>query len=100
MFHVIVRMEAKAEKAAALVELATYNSGRSRKEPGNLRFDVMRQNDNPLRFALYEVYRDEAAFKAHQQTEHYARWRREIDDLLAAPRTSDKFASVAPEPYA
>ena len=100
MFHVIVLMEAKAEKVGALVELATHNSGCSRKEPGNLRFDVMRQVDNPLRFALYEVYRDEAAFKAHQQTEHYARWRREIDDLLAAPRTSDKFATVAPEPYA
>ena len=100
MYHVIVRMEAKADKVGALVELATYNSGCSRMEPGNLRFDVMRQNDNALRFALYEVYRDESAFRAHQQTEHYARWRREIDDLLAAPRTSDKFATVAPEPYA
>ncbi|HXX92966.1 MAG TPA: antibiotic biosynthesis monooxygenase [Planctomycetota bacterium] len=100
MYHVIVRMEAKPEKAAQLLELATYNSGCSRQEPGNVRFDVLRQNDQPLRFALYEVYRDEAAFKAHQQTEHYARWRREIDALLAAPRTSDKFSSVAPEPYA
>jgi autoinducer 2-degrading protein len=100
MYHVIVRMEAKPEKVGALLELATYNSGCSRKEPGNLRFDVLRQNDQPHRFALYEVYRDETAFKAHQQTEHYARWRREIDDLLAAPRTSDKFATVAPEPYA
>ena len=100
MYHVVVRMEAKAEKAEALVELATYNSGCSRKEPGNLRFDVMRQADNPLRFALYEVYKDEAAFKAHQQTEHYARWRREIDALLAAPRSSDKFTTVAPNPYA
>ena len=100
MYHVVVRMEAKAEKAEALVELATYNSGCSRKERGNLRFDVMRQADNPLRFALYEVYKDEAAFKAHQQTEHYARWRREIDALLAAPRSSDKFTTVAPNPYA
>ena len=100
MFHVVVRMEAKLETAEALMELATYNSGCSRKEPGNLRFDVLRQVDNPLRFALYEVYRDEAGFKAHQQTEHYARWRREIDDLLAAPRSSDKFNTLAPNPYA
>jgi len=100
MYHVVVRMEAKPEKAEALMELATYNSGCSRKEPGNLRFDVLRQVDHPLRFALYEVYRDEAGFKAHQQTEHYARWRREIDDLLAAPRSSDKFTTLAPNPYA
>lgn len=100
MYHVVVRMEARPERVDALVELATYNSGCSRKEPGNVRFDVLRQVDNPLRFALYEVYKDEAGFKAHQQTEHYARWRREIDGLLAAPRTSDKFTTVAPDPYA
>ena len=100
MFHVVVRMEAKPEKVDALLELATYNSAQSRKEPGNVRFDVIRQLDNPLRFALYEVYRDDTAFKAHQGTEHYARWRREIDALLAQPRTSDKFSTVAPDPYA
>jgi autoinducer 2-degrading protein len=100
MFHVVVRMEAKPDRVQALIELATYNSGCSRKEPGNLRFDVIRQTDHPLRFALYEVYRDEEAFKAHQQTEHYARWKREVEGLLAAPRTSDRFSTVAPAPYA
>jgi autoinducer 2-degrading protein len=100
MYHVIVRLEAKPETLESLIELATYNSGCTRKEPGNLRFDVIRQADNPLRLALYEVYRDEAGFKAHQQTEHYARWRREIDALLASPRSSDKFTTLAPHPYA
>ena len=42
----------------------------------------------------------EAAFKAHQQTEHYARWKREIEDHCAVPRSSDKFSTVFPVPYA
>jgi len=30
-------------------------------EPGCLRFDVLRDNDDPLKFYFYEVYQDEAA---------------------------------------
>jgi len=100
MFHVVVRIEVKRERLEDFLALVRDDFTGTRKEPGNLRFDVLRQNDNPLKFALYEVYRDEDAFKAHQQTPHYARWRSGIEALCAAPRTSDKFASVLPDPYA
>jgi autoinducer 2-degrading protein len=100
MYHVVVRIDVKPEKVQDFIELATFNSRNSRQEPGNLRFDVIQQVDNPLRFALYEVYKDEAGFKSHQATEHYARWRREIDGLCSTPRSSDKFNTIAPAPYA
>jgi autoinducer 2-degrading protein len=96
MYAVIVRMEARPDKVEALVALATHNAAESRKEPGNLQFDFLRTVDNPLKFALVEVYRDEAAFKEHQKTAHYARWKNEIGDLLAQPRVSDKFEVIAP----
>jgi (4S)-4-hydroxy-5-phosphonooxypentane-2,3-dione isomerase len=100
MYHVVVRMKARPDKADALVELASFNSRNSRQEPGNLRFDVIRGTTDPLSFALYEVYQDEEAFKAHQQTTHYARWKAEIDGLLAEPRQSERYLTVAPQPYA
>ena len=100
MFHVVVRIEVKPEKLESFLELVNVDAVGTRKEPGNVRFDVLRLADQPLKFALYEVYRDEAAFKAHQQTEHYARWRREIEALQDLPRTSDKFTTVDPSPYA
>jgi len=100
MFHVVVRIEVKPEKLESFLELVNVDAVGTRKEPGNVRFDVLRLADQPLKFALYEVYRDEAAFKAHQQTEHYARWRREIEALQAVPRTADKFTTVDPAPYA
>ncbi len=100
MHIVMVRMEARPEKVSQLVELATFNSMNSRREPGNVRFDVLRSVEDPNRFALYEVYRDEEAFKAHQQTPHYARWKTEVGDLLAAPRTSEKYANLRPDPWA
>jgi quinol monooxygenase YgiN len=43
------------------------------KEPGVIQFEVGRSNDNPNVFALWEVYRDEAAVAAHQATEHFKR---------------------------
>ena len=70
-----------------------FNAAHSRKEPGCLKFDVLRSVDNPLLFRLHEVYADEAAFAAHQQTAHYARWKNEIAGLLSAPRQSEKFVA-------
>jgi quinol monooxygenase YgiN len=54
------------EQAAASLE----------REPGCLRFDVCEVVDDPSRFVLYEIYADAAAYEAHGQTEHFARWSR------------------------
>jgi quinol monooxygenase YgiN len=43
------------------------------KEAGVIQFEVGRSNDNPNAFALWEVYRDQAAFEAHRATEHFKR---------------------------
>ncbi len=45
-----------------------------RDEPGCLRFDVLRDDEDPLKFYFYEVYRDKAAQQAHRQTPHFAAW--------------------------
>jgi (4S)-4-hydroxy-5-phosphonooxypentane-2,3-dione isomerase len=43
-------------------------------EPGCIRFDVLRDNDDPLKFYFYEIYKDEAAQAAHRQMPHFAEW--------------------------
>ena len=43
----------------------------SRKEAGVVRFEVARSREHPNVFALWEVYRDEAALEAHKETEHF-----------------------------
>lgn len=45
----------------------------SRAEPGVISFDVARGVDQPNDFALWEVYRDRAAFDAHRASDHYQR---------------------------
>lgn len=45
----------------------------SRKEDGVISFDVGRSKDQPNVFALWEVYRDNAALDAHVATDHFQR---------------------------
>src|SRR5215510_6009551 len=97
MQMIIVRLDVKPERLDDFLKLVTFNATQSRKEPGNLRFDVVRSIDSPTRFALYEVYRAEAGVKTHQATPHYARWRAEIVLMLVTPRVSEIFTSVFPE---
>jgi len=96
MFAVIVRLEVRPEKAEQFIALAGHNSRETRKEAGNLQFDVLRSPENPLKFALVEVYRDEAALREHQKTAHYARWKEEAPGLLAQPRVSEKYDVITP----
>ena len=43
------------------------------KEPGVIRFEVGRSHEKPFVFALWEVYRDQDAVKAHRGSEHFQR---------------------------
>jgi (4S)-4-hydroxy-5-phosphonooxypentane-2,3-dione isomerase len=45
----------------------------SRLEPGCIRYEANRSADDPGRFLIYEVYRDEAAQTAHEESEHFRR---------------------------
>ena len=99
MYLVCVRLEVLPEKTDAFIELATFNAKNSRKEPGNVRFDVLRSVDNPNLFRLYEAYKDEQGFLDHQKTDHYARWKAKINGLLSTPRTSEQFRNLFPEPW-
>ena len=55
--------------AAILIELRDL----SRQEPGIMQFEVARGQDRPNVFALWEVYRDDAALKAHLESDHFQR---------------------------
>lgn len=43
----------------------------SRKEAGVIQFEVGRSAENPSVFALWEVYRDQAAMDAHVASRHF-----------------------------
>jgi len=70
-----------------------------RDEPGCLRFDVLQDNSDPNHFYFYEVYRDEAAFQAHGQAPHFARWRAAAAEVLAEPASVSRCTTLFPREY-
>lgn len=60
--------------------------GSERDEPGCLRFNVLRDDQDQNVYYFYEVYRDEAALEAHRAAPHYAVWRAAADTLDGAPQ--------------
>jgi (4S)-4-hydroxy-5-phosphonooxypentane-2,3-dione isomerase len=96
MLVVHVHVHVKPESVAAFLQATIENARNSVKEPGVARFDVVQQADDPTRFTLVECYRTPEAPAAHKATAHYAQWRDAVAEMMAAPRTSVKYANVFP----
>jgi (4S)-4-hydroxy-5-phosphonooxypentane-2,3-dione isomerase len=77
VYTVIVSLKVREDRIDQFLRAIDVNSEATlRDEPGCLRFDVHRHVDDPTRFLLYEIYRDEQAFtKEHRAATHYAAWR-------------------------
>lgn len=82
------------EEAFKVASLA--NARESAKEAGIARFDVIQQVDDPSKFVLVEVYKDDGAPAAHKLTDHYNIWRETVADMMAEPRTAIKYKSLFP----
>ncbi len=63
--------EAREGEADAVAEILTRFAPEARNEPGVKLFIVHRGVANRSEFLFYELFDDEAAFAAHQQTAHF-----------------------------
>ncbi len=97
MYIVTVQLSVKPEKIDEFLKYTLDNAANARKEPGCLRFDVLRHETEAGRFFFYEVYKVPADHKAHQETEHYKRWRDNVPALLAEPRVGTRHLNVSPK---
>ena len=94
MYIVAVTIFVKPQHVNEFIAATLDNARNTRKEPGNIRFDVSRGEDDPNRFLLYEAYRAKEDFTAHQQTAHYFRWRDAATAWMSQPRQGVKHTSV------
>ncbi len=94
MYVVSVTIFVKPEFVEKFIEATLDNARNTRQEPGNIRFDVCRGDDDPNRFLLYEVYHTKEDFAQHQQNPHYFRWRDAVPEWLAQPRTAAKLRPI------
>ena len=97
MFVLTVFAHVKEEFVEAFRAATVENARESAREPGVARFDVLQQSDDPTRFALVEVYRDQGAPAKHKETPHYNAWVAKVTDMLAEPRSRVLYRSVFPD---
>jgi autoinducer 2-degrading protein len=72
------------------------NARNSLQEPGVARFDFVQQTEDPNRFSLWEVYRDDAAAAAHRASAHWARWTETVAPMMAEPRVRTWYKNISP----
>ena len=96
MYVVHVHVHVKPECVQTFAASTLENARASVQEPGIARFDVIQQQDDPMRFVLVEIYRSVEATTAHKATPHYAEWRDAVANMMAEPRTSVKYSNVFP----
>jgi autoinducer 2-degrading protein len=96
MIVICVHIRVKADIITRFVEETTVNHKESIREPGNLRFDIVQQTDDPCRFMLYEAYDSDEAAIAHKNTAHYNRWRDAVSEMMAEPRIGIRYNIVQP----
>ncbi|MGJ4882396.1 putative quinol monooxygenase [Bradyrhizobium sp. HKCCYLRH1065] len=68
---VVAQWEAKDGEADRVAEILSRFLPEAQREPGAELFLISRAKDNPAQFLFYELFRDEAAFKAHQESDHF-----------------------------
>ena len=95
MIATLVFVNVKPEHVEDFRRITVYNHDNTRLEEGNVRFDVLQSNEDPTKFTLVEVFRDEEAAKLHKTTAHYLRWREEVAPYMATPRTAVHNTPVA-----
>jgi (4S)-4-hydroxy-5-phosphonooxypentane-2,3-dione isomerase len=97
MIVTCVYIHVKPDEVNNFIDATTANHLESVKEPGNLRFDLIQQADDPSRFMIYEAYESEKSAADHKTTAHYLKWRDRVNDHMAEPRYGVKYNIIEPK---
>ncbi len=82
VLSVVIRI--KPENVDAWMKKALENAAGSRQEPGCRQFEVLVDPAERTKVMLFEVYDDDKALEAHQQTPHFKKYLAEAVPLLAS----------------
>jgi autoinducer 2-degrading protein len=96
MIVTLVHVWVKDAYLAEFIKATVENQKHSVMEPGNLRFDILRDAENPSKFVFYEAFKSEDAVLEHKKTKHYQVWRDTVVEWMAQPRQGIRHTVVSP----
>jgi len=95
MFIVAVTYVVQAGREAEALECLRELERASRQEPGCSMYVAQRARNNPRKFHIYERYRDEPAFEAHKNTEHFRRFGKGGLQAIAESRDAEFYEPLS-----
>ena len=98
----IAEFTAHQDQERIVADLLAGLAANVRQEPGNIAFDCYQRADDPCRFVVYEIYRDQQAFEAHIAADYGAVFNKRLNQLIVEPHSMLTFlrplqATVADE---
>jgi quinol monooxygenase YgiN len=96
MHIVIVKINIRPDFLEKFRSATLENAKNSVTEPGVVRFDFYQRADDHTKFVLLEIYKTPEDQLKHRETDHYLKWRDEVTNLMAEPRTSVNYVSLFP----
>ena len=96
MITTIVYVHVKEENVDEFIDATIKNHEASVKENGNMRFDILQDENDPVRFVLYEAYETKELAKKHKETEHYLTWRKTVEPWMAEKRRGVPYTAIRP----
>lgn len=85
IIYLATYVEVVANAPAAAVTLLKRYRDASRKDDGNLRFDVLQETARPNRFVILEAWKDKTALDSHANAAATQQFRAGLKDIAAAP---------------
>jgi quinol monooxygenase YgiN len=92
--HLATYVEVSPSDTGSAAQAFSLYRGASRKESGNLDFEVLSEIDRPARFVIVEAWRDATSFTAHNKSESTADYRRTMDAMASAPADIRNIAAL------
>jgi quinol monooxygenase YgiN len=91
---VVAQWEAKEGQADKVAEILDGFLPEAQKDPGAKLFLISRGKDNPAQFLFYELFQDEAAVKAHQESAYFKTYIAEQALPLLAKRERAQYVLI------
>jgi (4S)-4-hydroxy-5-phosphonooxypentane-2,3-dione isomerase len=91
-----VHVYVKKEFVNDFIQATLKNCQETRKEKGNIRFEILQLDDFSQKFVLYEAFESEEAAAFHKTTPHYLIWRDTVQDWMEQPRQGIHYHVIEP----
>lgn len=82
ILKIVATIDIKAAFETELVDILHTIVDETRKEEGNISYDLHQDIKNPLRYTILEVWKDQSAIDAHNASAHFQTFVAAIDGKI------------------